>query len=238
MTDRTPAQEAITRADTSLGIEFGSTRIKAVLIGPDHQPLAAGSHEWASRLENGYWTYALDDVIAGLQAAYADLAAAVMDAHGVPLERVGGVGVSAMMHGYLAFDADGELLVPFRTWQNTSTGPASEELTERFGHAIPQRWGIAHLYQALLNGEEHVGRIDHLTTLAGYVHERLTGERVLGVGDASGVFPIDLTTGDYDAAMLAGFDDLVARYDVPWRLADLLPRMRAAGEQAGSLTDA
>lgn len=222
--------------DTVLGVELGSTRVKAVLVGPDHQVLASGSHGWSSRLVDGWWTYDLADVVAGLQSAYADLAADVQRRHGVALERVGGLGVSAMMHGYLAFDDSGTLLVPFRTWQNTATGEASERLTAEFGHPIPQRWSVAHLYQAVLNGETHVSRLDHLNTLAGHVHELLTGERRLGVGDASGMFPIDPATRDWDADRLARFDALVP--DVPWRLGDLLPRVTLAGEQAGTLTEA
>ncbi|WP_342373355.1 FGGY-family carbohydrate kinase [Propioniciclava soli] len=236
--DQERSRQAIVDGETSLGIELGSTRIKAVLIGPDHQPLASGSHAWASTRDGGHWTYDLAAVVVGLQAACADLAQAVERTHGVRWERVGGVGVSAMMHGYLAFDADGELLVPFRTWQNTTTGQASEELTALFRHPIPQRWSVAHLYQAVLDGEEHVGRVAALTTLAGHVHTLLTGERVLGVGDASGILAIDPATGTWDARMIEQFDALVAERDVPWRLADLLPRVLPAGEQAGTLTEA
>ena len=232
------AQDAITSGNAALGIEFGSTRIKAVLIGPDQQPLATGGHEWRSRLEDGHWTYDLDAVWSGVQAAYAELAAAVREDHGVELTTVGAMGFSAMMHGYLAFDAAGELMVPFRTWQNTSTGQAAGELTQLFQHNIPQRWSIAHLYQAILNGEEHVGQVAHFTTLAGYVHWKLTGETVLGVGDASGMFPIDVATGQFDTGMIAQFDELVAGRGYGWKLADLLPAVLPAGAQAGSLTAA
>lgn len=231
------ARDTIESGNTSLGIELGSTRIKAVLIGPDHQPLATGGHEWKSKLEGGFWTYDVDAVWAGLQAAYADLAANVQASHGVALETVGSMGFSAMMHGYMAFDAAGELLVPFRTWQNTTTGQAAHALTRLFQHNIPQRWSIAHLYQAFLGAEEHVGSIDYLTTLAGYVHWRLTGERSLGVGDASGMFPIDTTTGQFDTDMLAQFDDLVADRGYGWKLADILPAVLPAGQSAGALTD-
>ncbi|AQP43508.1 xylulokinase [Tessaracoccus flavus] len=231
------ASTAISRGETALGIEFGSTRIKAVLIGPDNSPLATGGHEWKSSFVDGVWTYSLDDVWAGVQAAYADLAANVQERHGVTLQTVGALGVSAMMHGYLAFNADGELLVPFRTWQNTITGEAAGVLTQLFQHNIPQRWSVAHLYQAVLGGEEHVTDIDYLVTLAGYVHWRLTGERALGVGDASGMFPIDPATGTYDEGMLGQFDELVADKGYPWRLADLLPRVLPAGAAAGTLTD-
>ncbi|HSU11365.1 MAG TPA: FGGY family carbohydrate kinase, partial [Pseudonocardia sp.] len=188
---------ALDSGDTALGIELGSTRIKAVLIGPGGTPLATGSHEWSNQFVDGLWTYDLESVWTGVQDCYAQLAADVVSRYGAPLSTVGALGVSAMMHGYLAFDGDGELLVPFRTWRNSNTDDASSELTELFGHNIPHRWSIAHVYQAILNGEEHVGRIAHLTTLAGYVHWKLSGEKVLGVGDASGMFPIDLATGQF-----------------------------------------
>lgn len=235
--DQTSARNAVAGGNTSLGIELGSTRIKAVLIGDDHQPLAVGGHDWASRLEDGVWTYSLDDVWAGIQGAYAELAAAVEAAYGLSLERVGAFGVSAMMHGYLAFDAEGRQLAEFRTWQNTSTGAAAHELTHLFQHNIPQRWSVAHLYQAILNGEPHVERIEHLTTLAGYVHWRLTGERVLGVGDASGMFPIDPATGGFDEPRMEQFDALISGRGYPWRLASILPSVLPAGRQAGKLTE-
>ncbi len=233
------ARAAITGGRTSLGIELGSTRIKACLIGPDHAPLAAGSHEWENQLVDGVWTYDLEDVWTGLRAAVADLLADVTRRHGVALEDVGpvgAIGVSAMMHGYLAFDAAGELLVPFRTWRNTSTGRAAAELSELFGYNIPLRWSVAHLYQAILDEEPHVPAIASFTTLAGYVHERLTGRHVLGVGDASGMFPVDPVTRDYDAAMLEQFDALVADRRPGTRLADLLPQVLVAGQDAGALT--
>lgn len=230
------ARAAVESGAAALGIEFGSTRIKAVLIGPDLLPVATGGHDWRSTLADGIWTYSLDDVWRGVQSAYADLAAAVQEQLGVELRRVKALGVSAMMHGYLAFDADGEQLAEFRTWQNTMTQDAASELTQSFQQNIPQRWSVAHLYQAILKGEEHVGRLDHLTTLAGYVHWKLSGEQILGVGDASGVFPIDLTTGTFSEKMLGQFDALVADRGFPWKLADLLPAVRRAGESAGSLT--
>ncbi len=233
-----PASVAIALGRTALAIEFGSTRIKAVLIGPDHQPLASGSHEWENQFVDRVWTYSLDAVWSGAQACVAALAAEVRARHGVELTTVGALGVSAMMHGYLAFDAEGELLVPFRTWRNTTTGQAAEELSTLFGFNIPQRWSIAHLRQAILDGEAHVPAIAHLTTLAGYVHGRLTGEKVLGVGDASGLFPIDVATGGYDAAMLGRFDGLVAQEGFGWQVGDLLPEVRAAGQPAGRLTEA
>ncbi|MDR1807466.1 MAG: ATPase [Propionibacteriaceae bacterium] len=229
--------DVITAGDTALGIEFGSTRIKAVLTGPDHAVLALGVHDWENVfLPERYWSYSLDAVWSGLQDCYARLAADVQARHGVTLSTVGAIGVSAMMHGYLAFDAAGELLAPFRTWRNTTTGPAAAELTRLFGCNIPQRWSIAHLYQAILNDEAHVGRIAYLTTLAGYVHWQLTGEKVLGVGDASGMFPIDPATGSYDVTRLAQFDDLVAPRGYGWALADLLPRVLPAGAAAGALS--
>ncbi|MCA0296790.1 MAG: ATPase [Actinobacteria bacterium] len=227
---------AIAEGRTALGIEFGSTRIKAVLTGAGNVPVATGGHDWENQFVDRIWTYSLDAVWAGLREAFASLAADVRAKYDVELQTVGALGVSAMMHGYLAFDASGELLVPFRTWRNTITGPASEQLTALFGYSIPQRWSIAHLYQAVLNGEEHVGRIAHLNTLAGYVHSRLTGRRVLGVGDASGMFPIDTATGTWNATMLGQFDDAVAERGVGWKLGDILPTVLAAGEPAGTLT--
>lgn len=211
-----------------LGIELGSTRIKAVAIDSSHKPASTGDYTWASTYENGLWTYSLDEVWAGLKAAVSRV-----DAR----SRVAAVGVSAMMHGYLAFDADWNLLVPFRTWQNTVTGQAAAELTELFGFNIPQRWSIAHLYQAILNGEEHVSRIAHITTLAGYVHYMLTGVHGVGIGEASGMFPIDSETLDYDQRMMARFDALAAEKGFGTALKDLLPRVLMAGEAAGALTE-
>ena len=228
----------ILQTSTGLGIELGSTRIKAVLAGPDGSVLASGAHDWENRFEDGYWTYHLDDVWTGIQDAYARLAADYKARYGEELRQVGALGVSAMMHGYLPFDGAGQQLAAFRTWRNTTTGPAAEALTERFGFNIPQRWSIAHLYQAMLNGEPHVNQIAHLTTLAGYVHWRLTGEKVLGVGEASGMFPIDSETGDYDAGMLASFDELLKSASLPYTLRDILPRVLPAGADAGCLTEA
>ncbi len=231
-------REAIDQGRTALGIELGSTRIKAVLTGPGHEAIAVGSHDWENQFVDRTWTYSLEAVWSGLQACFAALADDVRRQHGTELRTVGALGVSAMMHGYLAFDAEGELLTPFRTWRNTNTGEAAEQLSELFGHNIPHRWSIAHLYQAVLNGEEHVGRLAHLTTLAGYVHWKLTGRQVLGVGDASGVFPIDIATGGYDARMLGTFDELAAGRGLTPKLADLLPAVLPAGEPAGTLTEA
>ncbi|WP_420792720.1 xylulokinase [Microbacterium thalli] len=231
-------RDDIVAGRTSLGIEFGSTRIKACLVGPDPTDvIATGSHAWENRFEDRRWTYALDDVWSGVQAAYADLVANVRAAHGVTPETFGAIGVSAMMHGYLAFDASDELLVPFRTWRNTSTGPAAAELSALLGINIPLRWSIAHLHQAVLDDEPHVADIRFVTTLAGYVHGRLTGEKVLGVGDASGMFPIDPATRDYDQRRVDLFDAHAAGR-LPADLRSLLPAVRVAGQAAGSLTPA
>jgi len=221
---------------TVLGIELGSTRIKAVLAAEDNAPIASGSHDWENRLENGIWTYSLEDVWSGLQDCYRDLAEDVKEKYGMELQKIGAIGFSAMMHGYMAFDEKGELLVPFRTWRNTITGQASEELTEAFHYHIPQRWSIAHLYQAILNGEEHVPSVRFFTTLAGYVHWKLTGERVLGVGEASGMFPIDIETGDFNKKMIEQFDELTADKNFPWKLREIMPKVLTAGEAAGTLT--
>lgn len=219
-----------------LGIEFGSTRIKAVLIDEKGTPLASGSHEWENRLTDGIWTYTLDDIWSGLADCYADLASDVKKKYDVVLKKFASIGFSAMMHGYLAFDKEGELLVPFRTWRNTITEEAAAKLTEVFQYNIPQRWSIAHLYQAILKKEEHVGKIDFLTTLAGYVHWKLTGEKVLGVGDASGMFPIDCKSGNYDQNMIRKFDELTEPCGYGWKLSDILPKVLSAGENAGTLT--
>ncbi|WP_127792388.1 xylulokinase [Agromyces sp. LHK192] len=231
--------DTIRAARTALGIELGSTRIKACLVDADDPAvvLAVGSHEWENRYEDRVWTYALDDVWSGLRAAFADLATDVRDQYGVALETVGAIGVSAMMHGYLAFDAAGELLVPFRTWRNTSTGAASAQLSELFGVNIPLRWSIAHLHQAVLDAEPHVPSVDAFTTLAGYVHWKLTGRNVLGVGDASGMFPIDSATGGYDERLVGLYDGIAAGTTLPKPLLSLLPEVLPAGRVAGELTD-
>lgn len=230
--------DSIKNGRTSLGIEFGSTRIKAVLIDETMAPIAQGNHDWENRLENNIWTYRMEDIMEGLRACYAGLAADVKRQYDLTLTTVGSIGISAMMHGYMAFDKAGELLVPFRTWRNTITQEAAEELTALFHYNIPQRWSIAHLYQAVLNGEEHVGNIDFLTTLAGFIHYKLTGERVLGVGDASGMFPIDINSGHYHSAMVMQFDDLTASKGYSFKLSDILPKVLSAGEAAGVLTEA
>ncbi len=231
------AKAAILAGKTALGIEFGSTRIKAVLIDDTYAPVAMGTHDWENSLENGIWTYSLDDIWGGLQDCYASLAKDVEEKYGVALTRVGSMGFSGMMHGYMAFDAAGELLVPFRTWRNTMTEEACKVLTPLFGFNIPQRWSIAHLYQAILSKEPHVAQIAFFTTLAGYIHQKLTGEKVLGVGEASGMFPIDSTRMDYDKEMLAKFDDLVKEEGFAWKLEEILPKVLLAGEMAGYLTE-
>ena len=230
------AKTAILEQKTALGIEFGSTRIKAVLIGADNAPIASGDHEWENRYDNGVWTYTLEDIWTGLQDAYTKMAADVKEKYDITLTRVGAIGFSAMMHGYMAFDKAGNLLVPFRTWRNNITEEASEKLTDLFGFHIPQRWTIAHLYQAILNGEPHVADIDYVTTLAGYIQWKMTGERVVGVGEASGIFPIDSETNTYFADMIAKFDEAVADKAYSWKALDVLPHVLNAGDNAGVLT--
>ena len=219
-----------------LGLELGSTRIKAVLIDENHRPIASGDYAWENRLENGIWTYDLEEVVKGLRACYRALADDVERSFGQRPRRFAAMGISGMMHGYLVFDKAGELLVPFRTWRNTITGQAAAELTERFRFNIPQRWSVAHLYQAILNREEHVKNIALLTTLSGYIHLRLTGRNVVGVGEASGMFPYDRESGDFSAAHVERFDALVADRDFPWKLRDILPGVLPAGAPAGVLT--
>lgn len=229
-------RNTIVNGKAVLGIEFGSTRIKAVLVDENNTPIASGAHDWENRLENGIWTYTLDDIWTGLQDCYKKMTEDVQKQYGVAVEKLGAIGFSAMMHGYLAFDKEGKLLVPFRTWRNTITQEASEKLTEEFQFHIPQRWSIAHLYQAILNGEEHVPNVDFFTTLDGYIHWQLTGEKVLGVGSASGMFPIDPSTKTYYTSMIEKFDALIAPKGYPWKVEDLLPKVLVAGENAGTLT--
>ncbi|MHC6202801.1 xylulokinase [Breznakiellaceae bacterium SP9] len=220
----------------SLGIELGSTRIKAVLIGKDYTTLASGGFAWENRLEGGFWTYHLDEVWSGLQAAVKELLDDYRSRHGTPLSTVDSIGISAMMHGYLAFDKDGKLLVPFRTWRNTTTEQAAKQLTQALHFNIPLRWSIAHLYQAILNKEAHVKDITFIATLAAYVHWKLTGRKVLGIGDASGMFPIDSSSNNYNAGMLRQFDSCISDLHFGWKLADILPEVLTAGESAGSLS--
>ncbi|MCI9338342.1 MAG: FGGY-family carbohydrate kinase [Lachnospiraceae bacterium] len=220
-----------------LGLEFGSTRIKAVLVDESHRPVAQGNWEWENRLVDNIWTYSLEDIWKGLQGCYLDLTKDVQSKYGVPLTKLAALGFSGMMHGYMPFDKAGNLLVPFRTWRNTMTGEACRKLLPVFQFNIPQRWSIAHLYQAVLNGEEHVKDVAFFTTLAGYIHWQLSGEKVLGVGEASGMFPIDSGTCDFDAEMTAQFDELVAERHFGWKLKAILPRALCAGEKAGCLTE-
>ena len=230
------AKTLIAEGKSYLGIEFGSTRIKAVVIDEEGTVLATGGHSWENRLDNGIWTYTLDDVWNGLQDCYSDLLRDIKDKYGITPTKYASMGFSAMMHGYLAFDKSGKLLVPFRTWRNTITEEAAAALTKEFSFNIPQRWSIAHLYQAMLNKEEHVKDIDFVTTLAGYVHYIMTGKRVLGVGDASGMFPIDSSTKDYDRTMVEKFDKIVASSGFGWKLEDVFPKSISTGEDAGTLT--
>lgn len=230
-------KQAILEGRTALGIEFGSTRIKAVLVDEENNPIASGAHDWENRYVDNIWTYTLEDIWTGLQDAYKNLTADVKEKYDAELVNIGAIGFSAMMHGYMVFDEKDELLVPFRTWRNNITGPASEALTNLFHYHIPQRWSIAHLYQSVLNKEEHVPQIKTLLTLAGYIHWKLTGRKVLGVGEASGMFPIDIATKDFNARMVQQFDELVADKAYPWKLRDILPEVAVAGADAGTLTE-
>ena len=232
----TEIKNFIADGNAILGIEFGSTRIKSVLIDDSFECIASGSHTWENSLENGIWTYSVDDIWAGLQDSYSKMVADAMVKYNVKITKLRSIGISAMMHGYLVFDKKDSLLVPFRTWRNTFTQKAADELTELFQYNIPQRWSIAHLYQAILNKEGHVKNISFITTLAGYVHWKLTGKKVLGVGDASGMFPIDSKTGKYNSIMTNSFEELVKPYEFPWKLTDILPNVVSAGENAGALT--
>lgn len=229
-------KQAIAKGKTSLGIELGSTRIKAVLIDENFETIASGSYEWENLLEDGFWTYNLLDIITGLQSAYREMKQEVERSYGITIRTVGSIGVSAMMHGYMAFDKTGELLVPFRTWRNATTSVAAKELTEHFQFNIPERWSIAHLYQAIINQEKHLPRIDYMTTLAGYIHWLLTGSKALGIGDASGMFPIDERTQNYSEDMMKRFNELISYKGYPWQLSDILPAVHTSGEQAGTLT--
>ena len=229
-------KNTIMTGKTVLGIELGSTRIKAVLIGEDHAPIASGSHDWENQYVNNIWTYNLEDVWVGVQESYRKMAEDVKEKYGVTIQVIGAIGFSAMMHGYMVFNKDGELLVPFRTWRNTITEKASEELTKLLNYPIPQRWSIAHLYQAILNGEEHVADICFQTTLEGYIHWKLTGRKVIGIGEASGMFPIDIHAKNYNAHMMEQFDGLIASKKFSWKLGDIFPMVLLAGENAGALS--
>ena len=234
--NREKIRKLISDGQAVLGIELGSTRIKAVLIDDNHDPIASGSHTWQNRYEDGIWTYSMEDVWTGIQDSYRNLCREVEEKYDVEITSLKALGFSAMMHGYLPFDKNGSLLVPYRTWRNTITEKAASELTALFNFNIPQRWCIAHLYQAILNEEPHVADIDFITTLAGYVHWQLSGEKVLGVGDASGVFPIDSNTNDYSSSMIEKFDELIAPKKYPWKLRDIIPNILNAGDKAGVLT--
>lgn len=220
-----------------LGIEFGSTRIKAVLINEKNEPVASGSHDWENRYDNGIWTYTLDDIWTGVQDSYASMARDVEEKYGVQITKLAAMGFSGMMHGYMAFDKDDTLLVPFRTWRNTITEEASEKLTALFNYHIPQRWSIAHLYQAILNGEEHVKNVAFFTTLAGYIHWKLTGKKVLGIGEASGMFPIDIEKKQFNQTMIEKFNAQIEEKGYSWKLEEILPDVLLAGEDAGTLTE-
>ena len=230
-------KKAIEDGNTTLGMELGSTRIKSVLVGPDNEPIASGSHEWENSYIDNIWTYSIDEIWKGVQSSYQDLANEVKDKYGLTLKKIGAMGFSAMMHGYMAFDKEDNLLVPFRTWRNNMTEEASTELTKLFNYNIPQRWSIAHLYHAILNDEEHVSDIDFMTTLAGYVHWKLTGKKVLGVGEASGMFPIELETKSFNMRMVNQFDELIGSKNYPWKLDEILPDVLLAGDEAGVLTE-
>ena len=219
-----------------VGMELGSTRIKTVLIDENHNPIASGSYDWENKLDGHIWTYSLEDIWEGVKGSYQDMVRDVKEKYGTGIRKLAGMGFSAMMHGYMAFDKEDRLLVPFRTWRNTITGQAADELTELFQYNIPQRWSIAHLYQAILNGEEHVKDVAYFTTLAGYIHWRLTGRKVLGIGDASGMFPISIKDKDFDSSMIEKFDNLVQDKGYPWKLRQIMPEVLTAGEDAGTLT--
>ena len=230
------AKETIQQGKAILGIEFGSTRIKAVLIDQENKPIAQGSHEWENQLVDGLWTYSVEAIWYGLQDCYANLRKEVLDKYDCEIEILAAIGFSAMMHGYMAFNKNQNILVPFRTWRNTNTAKAAAELSELFVYNIPLRWSISHLYQCILDNEEHVTDIDFITTLAGYIHWQVTGEKVLGIGDASGMLPIDPQTRDYSADMVSKFDKLVEPKGFSWKLLDILPKVKLAGENAGFLT--
>lgn len=230
------AAQVIEAGKAVLGIEFGSTRIKAVLVDEAGKPVASGAHDWENQLVDGIWTYSLDAIWDGLQDCYRDLTEDVKKQYGVEIRSLGAIGFSAMMHGYMAFDENDTLLVPFRTWRNTITGQACEELSPYLNFNVPQRWSVAHLYQAILNGEEHVSKIKFQTTLAGYIHWQMTGEKVVGIGEAAGMFPIDSKTRDYNQTMVDKFDAKLAEKGMSYKLRDIFPKVLVAGENAGTLT--
>ncbi len=234
--DLNEIKNVIINGQTVVGIELGSTRIKTVLIGTDNAPIASGSHDWENSYVNNIWTYSIEDIWKGVQNSYHNMVNSVKNQFGVDIKSVRAIGFSGMMHGYMAFDKNGNLLTPFRTWRNNITGQASEALTTLFNYPIPQRWSIAHLYQAILNQEKHISEISHITTLAGYIHWKLTGQKVLGIGEASGVFPIDSKTKGYNLQMVEQFNKLVAQQNFPWKLENILPTVLVSGDKAGELT--
>lgn len=230
-------KSAITNGKTVIGIELGSTRIKTVLIDADNTPIASGSHDWENSYINNVWTYSIDDIWKGVQSSYRKMAGNVKEEFGVTIQTTGAIGFSGMMHGYMVFDRNENLLTPFRTWRNNITGQASEALTKLFNYPIPQRWSIAHLYQAILNEEEHISEISYMTTLAGYIHWKLTGQKVLGIGEASGVFPIELKTNHFNSQMIEQFNQQISSLNLSWRLENILPSVLVAGERAGELSE-
>ena len=230
------AKQIIAEGKAILGIELGSTRIKAVLIDMDNHPIAQGSHTWENQLVDGLWTYSNEAIWYGLQNCYADLRKEVKEKYGLEIESLAAIGISAMMHGYLPFNRQGKMLVPFRTWRNTNTGEAAKELSKLFVYNIPLRWSISHLYQAILNGEEHIKDISFITTLAGYIHWQLTGKKVLGIGDASGMLPVNPDSKQYRKDMVEKFDKLIAPRQLGWKLLDIMPKVLVAGDNAGCLT--
>ena len=236
MSDKSSTAGLITSGEAILGLELGSTRIKSILISPDGRPLASGAYGWENQLVDGIWTYDLDEVWKGVSGCFADLKVNVKKTYGVNLSQFAAGGFSGMMHGYLVLDNSDQLLTPFRTWRNNITGEASKSLTQLFNYPIPQRWSIAHLYQAILNAEEHIERIDFMTSLAGLLHYKLTGRKVIGIGEASGVFPVDPDSGNWDAGMIQKFDRLIAERGFGWEIADILPEIHPAGQIAGTLT--
>lgn len=231
------AKKTIEEGKAILGIEFGSTRIKAILIDEKNYPIAQGTHDWENQFVNNLWTYSLEAIWQGIQDCYASLKKDVKQKYGIDIKKIGAIGISAMMHGYMPFDKDGKMLAAFRTWRNTNTGEAASILSQLFNYNIPLRWSISHLYQAILNGEEHVKDVAFLTTLAGYVHWKLTGEKVIGIGDGSGMIPVDPVTKNYDAKMVDKFNDLLKEKGLPYTLGDILPKILLAGEPAGNLTE-
>ncbi|MDE7096796.1 MAG: ATPase, partial [Muribaculaceae bacterium] len=230
-------KQTIESGKAILGIEFGSTRIKAVLIDENNNPIAQGSHEWENQYVNNLWTYSLEAIWFGLQDCYRDLREDVKGKYGVEIKKLASIGISAMMHGYMPFDKNGNMLAPFRTWRNTNTGEAAAILSKEFDYNIPLRWSISHLYQAILDGEQHVKDLAFLTTLAGYIHWQLTGEKVIGIGDGSGMLPVDPETKNYSARMVEKFDSMIADKGFDWKLEDVLPKILVAGKNAGFLTE-